>query len=74
MPQPGPLALPTRCPHRPRPTSPPATFSALGVRADEGLACGPFSLQQLHPLLELSDVRLQVSIPGLGLAELTAGR
>lgn len=40
---------------------------------DEGLACGSPGLKQLHPLLQLPDVRLQVSVTGLGLAELAAG-
>lgn len=48
--------------------------SPSGKGTPEGLACVSPGLQQLHPLLQLLDVRLQVSVPGLGLTELTAGR
>lgn len=62
-----------RCPHTPRAhLPPPPSPSGKGTR--EGLACVSPGLQQLHPLLQLPDVRLQVSVPGLGLTELTAGR
>lgn len=41
--------------------------------AGEGLACSSRRLQHLHPLLQLTDVRLQVSVADLGLLQLAAG-
>lgn len=75
MPQPGPLTLPQVYTHAagPPPRPPPTPAGASGKVVDEGLACGSPGLKQLHPLLQLPDVRLQVSVTGLGLAELAAG-
>ena len=75
MPQPGPLTLPQVYTRR-GPTSPPPArpqAGASGKVVDEGLACGSPGLKQLHPFLQLPDVRLQVSVTGLGFAELAAG-
>jgi hypothetical protein len=40
----------------------------------EGLACRSLSLQRLHPLLQLPDTCLQVSVPGLRLLQLAVKR
>ena len=53
VPQPGPSPSP-RCVHLPRAHLP----RASGKGAGEGLACGSPGLKQLHPLLQLPDVRL----------------
>ena len=65
-----PLALPQVC----TPAAGPPPPGTSGKGAGEGLACGSPGLKQLHPLLQLPDVRLQVAVPSLGLPELTAGR
>lgn len=71
MPQPGPLALPQVSTHA---VGPPSPALPSGKETHEGLACICPRLQQLHPLLQLLDARLQVLVPGLGLPELTVGR
>lgn len=70
VPQPGPLALPHVSTHTGWPTSP----SALRKGANEGLTRRSLLLKPLHLLLELPNMSLQVSVPGLGLVELTEGR
>lgn len=60
-----------RCPHTPE--SPPPLVPR-GEEAKEGPTCCSLRLQPLHPLLQLLDVRLEVSVPGISLPELTEGR
>lgn len=60
-----------RCPHT---LAGPFPLVPSGKGANEGLTCRSLRLQPLRPLLQLLDVRLQVSVPGLGLTQLTEGR
>lgn len=64
-----------RCPHT---LASPPPLVPWGKEVDEGLTGRSLRLrlrlQPFHPLLQLLDVRLQVSVPGISLAELTEGR